>query len=197
MEMKEMLISDWLKTRIGMNTCSEAREWLSSLHAGATMADAWGICTNAQWMLWYITNAGLADDIIFRRLACAFVRRTPLADGRTVWDLLTDERTRRAVEVAEAYCGGSASASDLDAAADAAAAAAGAAAVAAGAGAVWAAARAASWAASWAEDADAARAASGAAAWAVDAAASWAEAAAEARAVQCNIIREMLAGAMK
>ena len=186
MEMKEMLISDWLKTRIGMNTCGEAREWLLSL-GGATMADAWGICTNAQWMLWFVKNEGLADDIILCRLACAFVRRTPLADGRTVWNLLTDERSRRAVEVAEAYCGGSVSASGL--AADASAAAARAADAAA----------AAAEARAAAEDAaEAWVAAVGAGSvWAADATRAADAALVAAIAVQCNIIREMLAEAEK
>lgn len=41
-----------------------------------------------------------------RLAACAFVRYTPLTDGRTVWDLLTDERSRMAIEVAERYAQG-------------------------------------------------------------------------------------------
>jgi hypothetical protein len=51
----------------------------------------------------------------WRRLfACWCVRNTPLADGRKVWDLLTDERSRRAVEVAEMRAAGKTSREHLD-----------------------------------------------------------------------------------
>jgi len=98
--------------------------------------------------------------------ACRCVRETPIGDGRKVWNLLTDDRSRRAVEIAERYVAGEATykemsaaawaASDAawdtsDVAAGAAAAAAWAAASAAAAidewGATWAAARAVTYAA--------------------------------------------------
>ena len=70
-------------------------------------------------------------------LGAQFVRKTPLHDGRTVYDLLTDERSIAAIEVCEAYALGHASDEELEDA----------------------------WDAAWAI-ADAARAAAGAAAWA-------------------------------
>ena len=51
-----------------------------------------------------------------RLFACWCVRETSLADGGKVWDLLTDERSRRAVEVAEKYAYGGATAKELEAA---------------------------------------------------------------------------------
>jgi hypothetical protein len=48
-----------------------------------------------------------------RRFACWCVRNTPLHDGRVVWDLLTDERSRAAVEVAERYADGLATDDEL------------------------------------------------------------------------------------
>jgi hypothetical protein len=79
-------------------------------------------------MLWSLKRMHFNDHKILRLLACSFVRRTPLADGRFVWDLLTDERSRQAVITAEAYALGKATDDDLrlarnaaDAAADAAA----------------------------------------------------------------------------
>jgi hypothetical protein len=48
--------------------------------------------------------------------ACRCVRETPLADGRKVWDLLTDERSRNAVEVAERFARGKATRDELDSA---------------------------------------------------------------------------------
>ena len=131
-----------------------------------------------------------------RRLAaCRFVRHTPIGDGRTVWDLLPDDRSRKAVEVAERFADGEATERELDAAWDeawdvasasagaAARDAAWAAAWAAARDAAWAAARDAAWAAAWAAARDAARAAAGAAAWA---------ARDVARAAQIDILREML-----
>ena len=68
-----------------------------------------------------------------RLFACWSVRNTPLADGRTVWDLLADKRSQTAVEVAERYADGLATYDELAAARDAA----------------WDAARGASWDAAW------------------------------------------------
>ena len=51
-----------------------------------------------------------------RLFACWCVREMPLADDRKVWNLLTDERSRRAVEVAEKYANGEATAKELEAA---------------------------------------------------------------------------------
>ena len=51
-----------------------------------------------------------------RLFACWCVRNTPLHDGRTAWDLLTDKRSQTAVEVAERYADGLATQDELDAA---------------------------------------------------------------------------------
>jgi hypothetical protein len=84
------------------------------------------------------------------RMSVWAVRHTPLPDGRKVWDLLTDERSSRAVEVKELWIDGKATVVELAAARDAA----------------WAAARDAAWDAAWAAAArDAAWAAARDAAW--------------------------------
>ena len=84
---------------------------------------------------------------VLRLWACWCIRNTKISDGRTVWDLLTDPRSRNAVEVAERFANGYATKEELaaawDAARDAAWDAAGAAAVAAAWDAAGAAARAA------------------------------------------------------
>jgi len=133
-----------------------------------------------EWSMWLIEKLKLLDDKELRLLVCHFVRKTPLADGRKVWDLLTDERSRNAVRVAERYANGRASDSELAAAWAAAEAAVGAAAR----DAAWAAAGAAAW--------DAAEAAAGAAArdaaWAAAEAAAWAAAWAAAGAYQAEYI---------
>ena len=64
--------------------------------------------------IWVVLGMMSEND---RRLAaCCFVRRTPIGDGRTVWDLLTDDRSKRAVEVAERFADGEATERELDAA---------------------------------------------------------------------------------
>jgi len=55
-----------------------------------------------------MTRQAIAD-------ACKAIRETPLADGRKVWDLLTDEG-RRAVAVTERYAAGAATDEELAAA---------------------------------------------------------------------------------
>ena len=155
--------------------------------------------------IWVVLGMMSEND---RRLAaCCFVRRTPI-DGRTVWDLLTDDRSRKAVEVAERFADGEATERELDAASAAARGAANAAAWDEASAAAWDAANAAAWdaasaaasaaargaarAAAW----DAASAAANAAAWAAARGAAWdaanAAAWAAARGAQIDILREIL-----
>jgi hypothetical protein len=97
--------------------CTGGAKWALSI--GGDMADVWDAMIEQgkrDWLLWTATRPGVFPDSSLRKLACRFVRETPLADGRKVWDLLTDERSRRAVEVAERYADGKATAQELDAA---------------------------------------------------------------------------------
>ena len=120
--------------------------------------------------IWAATREGILDDKTLRLFACKCVRE--------VWHLLTDERSRNAVEVAERYAVGEATVEEWAAARAAAGFAASAAArAAARAAASFAASAAASFAASPAEWAAASAAASFAAS-----AAEWAAASAAARA---------------
>lgn len=63
-----------------------------------------------------VERIGKLTPKLLRRFACRCVRHTPLADGRTVWDLLKDHRLRKAVRVAEKYASGKATDSELAAA---------------------------------------------------------------------------------
>ena len=102
--------------------CDEAVEWASQYPDFAT---AWDACQRPDWMLW-LHDKGIIpiSDRDLLLFACDCVRYTPIGDGRTVWDLLTDERSRNAVEVAERYANGDATDAERTAAQAAATAAA-------------------------------------------------------------------------
>ena len=89
------------------SACKDGAKWALSI--SGDMADVWDAMIEQgkhKWLLWTATRPGVFSDSILRKLACRFVRETPLAD----------ERSRRAVEVAERYADGKATAQELDAA---------------------------------------------------------------------------------
>ncbi|MEK7557209.1 MAG: hypothetical protein AAB538_04500 [Patescibacteria group bacterium] len=138
-------IRRYLKRR---GACAEGVNFASKYD---TLAEAWTNCICPDWMFWMLKKIDYHDDRKLRLFACWCVRR--------VWHLLTDERSKQAVEVAERYAARGASSEQM--------AAAGEAAVAAAWEAAGASARAAAWAAAWAaagESADAAGASARAAA---------------------------------
>jgi len=88
------------------DACSEGREFAANF---ATMAEVWDACERADWLVWiYHRAVEQMDERALRLFACWCVRETPLKDGRKVWDLLTDERSRNAVVVAERFARGEA-----------------------------------------------------------------------------------------
>lgn len=137
------------------DACDDAVEWAANYD---TLTDAWDACERPDWMLWLHANGIIKiGDRDLRLFACECVRYTPIGGGRTVWDLLTDERSRNAVEVAERYANGEATRDELYAAR----------------GGAWSAARydarssatAAAWSSATADASDGAWDAAGAAAW--------------------------------
>ena len=74
--------------------------------------------------IWAVCAKGALPESVQRLMAVAFVRETPLHDGRNVVDLSTDERSVKALEVAELHALGKATDGELDAARGAARAAA-------------------------------------------------------------------------
>ena len=88
-----------------VGACSQAREWAKDVK---DLKTAWATCPRSDWMIWALHRIDFKDERKFRLCACQCVRETPLADGRTLWDLLTDERSRNAVEVAERFAEGKA-----------------------------------------------------------------------------------------
>jgi hypothetical protein len=169
-------VLDWHPCWIKKFGLGEARRRINALwgdREALDMTEMVDLPIKPEEVLWLVCRQGVLPDRTLRRIAARFARSTPLADGRTTWDLLTDERSRTAIETAERHARGEATDDELAAAGDAAWAAAGAAAG----DAAWAAAGAAAWAAA------------GDAAWA----AAWAAAGAAARAAQLQMLRQILA----
>ena len=109
-----MKTKDFLKKH---EACIDGAKWALSI--SEDMADVWEAMIEQgkhEWLRWTATRPGVFPDAALRKLACRFVRETPLHDGRKVWDLLVDERSRKAVEVAEAYADGKATDGELQAA---------------------------------------------------------------------------------
>lgn len=96
------------------NACWDGARWALSISDDMSVVwDAMNKEGKHDWLIWTATRPGVFSESILRKLACRFVRETPLADGRMVWDLLTDDRSRKAVQVAEAYVDGNATKKEL------------------------------------------------------------------------------------
>src|SRR3989304_1677620 len=113
---------------LDLNLCTSAVNWLNQ-YPDASLQELWNTCPRSDWMLWVLKKFHPLSPRLFVQIACAVVRETPLADGRTVWDLLTDERSRQTIETAERWEKGEATKTELQEAEAWAAAAAAAAAV--------------------------------------------------------------------
>ena len=100
--------------------CAPGLDWFQGLTPEHQEDKAW-LWANApdEYFVWAALNLGFLHDKTLRILACKFVRLTPIGDGRTVWDLLTD-RSRNAVLVSERFAAGEATEAELDAELDAA-----------------------------------------------------------------------------
>ena len=86
------------------NACDSAVK-----RAGAKSAqEVWDTWDNPSELLWWVEKSGLVSAQQLTLIACGIVRNTPLLSGGTVWDLLADERSRNAVEVAERWANGEA-----------------------------------------------------------------------------------------
>jgi hypothetical protein len=95
-----MTVSTWLRKH---HACPEGYAWAVS--SCKTMQDVWDTA-KSEWLIWVATRPGVLDDITLRRFACWCARR--------VWHLLTDERSRHAVETAERFCDGKATLEELN-----------------------------------------------------------------------------------
>jgi hypothetical protein len=69
------------------------------------LKQTWNQCQRSDWML-DVLNRLPVHSSTMRLLACDFVRYTPIDESQTVWDLLTIEHARHAVEISERYANG-------------------------------------------------------------------------------------------
>jgi hypothetical protein len=85
--------------------CRDGRDWAVAT-GEIEMAAIWKRDDlMPEWRIWIATRPGVLTDRELRLFACWSVRQ--------VWHLLTDERSRNAVEVAERYANGEATANEL------------------------------------------------------------------------------------
>jgi hypothetical protein len=91
------------------DACEAGRDW--ALANCKTMQDVW-VTACPGWLVWVATRPDVLDDRTLRLFAvfCA----------RSVEHLLTDQRSRDAIDVAERFAKGEATAEELSAASDAA-----------------------------------------------------------------------------
>jgi hypothetical protein len=93
-----------------LGACDEARAFAKTC---PDLETAWNTCDRSDWMVWLLRRLKFRDAKVYRLYACWCVRNTPMADGRKAWDLLTDPRSRNAVDVAERFAVGEATADEL------------------------------------------------------------------------------------
>jgi hypothetical protein len=82
------------------SACSSGLEYM--LKSKST-EKAWNECVNPQWMFWALRHIGYDDRKTLTLLACKIACDTPLSDGRHTYELMTDKRSRDAIEAAILY----------------------------------------------------------------------------------------------
>ena len=87
------------------NACHEGFAW--AMAECGSMSEVWDTA-KSEWLIWVATREGVLSDCDLRLFACWSVRQ--------VWHLLTDDRSRNAVEVAERFARGEATPEELAAA---------------------------------------------------------------------------------
>ena len=94
---------NWLEKN---NACKEGIDWCEE--NCDTMQDVWDSLERVDWLVWVATKEGVLTDKELRLFACFCARQN--------WHLLTDERSRNAIEVAERFANGNATDEELKAA---------------------------------------------------------------------------------
>jgi len=85
--------------------CADGRDW--ALNSCDSMHEVW-LKARPDWVVWVATRQGVLPERDLRLFACWCARQ--------VWHLLTDERSKNAVIVAEKYAVGEATTDELKAA---------------------------------------------------------------------------------
>ena len=115
--MRDVKLGPWLKERLA---CREGMTWVKENCESGMMSEVYDVLSKAtesreiDWFMWLVWRAW--DDKTLRLLAVRFVRETPLADGRKVFDLLTDQRSVNALVVVEKFANGLATVEEFAAA---------------------------------------------------------------------------------
>jgi hypothetical protein len=112
--MKDLTVGQFCKK---FGACQSGRKWaynLTEKRSKAMMSEIWEYLEFENYLEWVIDRALNEKERI--AFACRCVRETTLHDGRKVWGLLTDERSRNAIIVAEKYLSGNATKEELKAA---------------------------------------------------------------------------------
>jgi hypothetical protein len=95
------------------SACSDGKEYFESQKS---MKEAWFNCKNTYWMIWALEHLYYQDDKNLRLFACKCACDTPLPNGRYTYELLTDKRSRDAIEAAILFSYGKITEEDLSAA---------------------------------------------------------------------------------
>lgn len=104
--MKNEQFIEWLRKH---DACDSAINMVGE----KTAQEVWDTWGKPSELLWWVESSELLTKQGLTLLACGIVRNTPLLDGRTVWDLLTDERSRNAIVIAERWANGEATDEEL------------------------------------------------------------------------------------
>ena len=108
-----MDINNYIRAIKKLSACEEA---VKDAHSFKTSEELWATCARGDWMLWLIGRIiNQSDEAQLRKLTLVKARCAKL-----VIHLMKDERSRKAVEIAERFGLGQANREELDAAAAAA-----------------------------------------------------------------------------
>lgn len=98
--MRKHASQEGLMQALNAKQCDDFRKW-------------WGGCADGEQMLAELEKIEYDNRQELRLLACWIIRVTRVDEDRTVWDLLSDERSRIAINIAERYANGGASDAEL------------------------------------------------------------------------------------
>jgi hypothetical protein len=84
--------------------CISGKQWLIDNNI-QTVAEAYDKCERSDWLIWLLVEVKGIDKKQRIELGCKIIR--------TIWHLLTDDRSKTAIKVAERWCRGEANDEEL------------------------------------------------------------------------------------